>query len=263
MSRRALVSLSALATIGAAVMLAFAAVPASAAAITSFTISPWAYACGHTSFGNPITKMDTPDENGCNPDDVPGTAAAGFSSGKLSLSKLCTDVEAATCTKDDLASGATVGGIVHLTAFSYDVDGYCGAGAPRLNVVTADDKTHFFGCSANNHNGHVTVDFSAAGDGSGNGGVSATDTVKSIDFVFDEAGSTVVSNIAIEGTAAATATPTPPTTTSATARASATTTTVRLALTGGGASPFLPIGAGALLIVLGVSAFVIRRRARA
>src|SRR6266550_2989307 len=31
----------------------------------NFTVSPWAYACGTTTRGNPVTATDTPDSNGC------------------------------------------------------------------------------------------------------------------------------------------------------------------------------------------------------
>jgi hypothetical protein len=231
------------------------------AAATTFTVNPWAYACGHTTFHNPATATDTPGDNGCPADDVAGASGSGFAAGTLTLSKTCPgEVTAATCTKDDLASGATIGGLTTVSSFSYDVTGYCGAGAPRLNVVTADDKTHFFGCAANNNGGHVTVDFSAAGDGSGNGGVAPTDTVKSIDFVFDEAGTTAISNIAVTGTAVVTATPTPSATVAATAAPTARPVTPRLALTGGGPVPVLPLAAGIALVLLGATTLTLRRR---
>jgi hypothetical protein len=225
--------------------LAFGSVSAFA---TSFTVAPWAYSCGKTDFGNPVSRADTPDSNGCPEDDAEGTATAGYEAGVLTLSKTCPgEVTAAKCTADDMSSGATIGGLVHVTAFSFDVTGYCGAGAPRLNVVTSDNKTHFFGCAANNNNGHVTINFSAAGDGSGNGGVSPAATIKAIDFVQDEAGTAVITNIAISGTAVVTATPTP----------TAAPTTRTLAGTGGG-SPIVPIGLG--LIAMGIALFALRRR---
>ena len=221
-----------------------------AASATSFTLSPWAFACGHTTFANPATATDTPDENGCPANDTAGTATSGFAAGKLTLTK-------AGPTSDDLSAGATVGGLVKVSAASFDVTGHCGAGAPRLNVVTADNKIHFFGCAANNHDGHVVIDFSAAGDGAGNGGVMPTDTVKSIDFVFDEEGTATLSNISFTGTAAVTATPTP--TASAAPTATATTTTAHLAQTGGGV-PFAPIALAGGLILLGFGLRIVRRR---
>jgi hypothetical protein len=221
------------------------------ASATNFTLSPWAYSCGHTDFGTTVTRADTPDSNGCPATDTPGTAAAALASGTLTLSKTCGDASAAKCTADDMSAGATVGGLVHVTAFSFDVEGYCGAGAPRLNVVTSDNKIHFFGCAANNHNGHVTIDFSAAGDGAGNGGVKPADTIKSIDFVQDEAGTTNISNITITGTAAVTTTASP-------SPSPTTTTTPRLAQTGSGL-PVLPLGIGTILILIGLSRMVVRR----
>jgi hypothetical protein len=160
----------------------------------NFTVSPWAYACGTTMRGNPVTATDTQDTNGCPPNDIDGTATASYGAGALSLNKLGP-------TTDDLASGATIGGITSLTSASFDVAGSCGAGAPRLNVTTSDGKTHFFGCSANKaaESNHVTLDLSAAGDGSGNGGVAPTDTVTAIDFVFDESGATTLTNIKFNG----------------------------------------------------------------
>src|SRR2546426_1009896 len=53
--------------------LAFGSVAAYA---TSVTVSPWAYSCGHTDFGNPVTRADTPDEHDCPATDVAGDAAA-------------------------------------------------------------------------------------------------------------------------------------------------------------------------------------------
>jgi hypothetical protein len=259
MAKRLLVIPSSIAIIATAAVLAFSSVAASAASI-AFTVGPWAYSCGHTDFNNPVTRSDTPDSNGCSADDVAGTATAAFAASKLSLSKECLEIAAATCTKDDLSSGATIGGILHLTGFSYDVDGYCGAGAPRLNVVTGDNKVHFFGCSANNEGGHVTIDLSAAGDGNNAGGVAATDSIKSINFVFDEAGSTVISNIAIAGTPVAAATASASAT--ATAAATSTAATRTLALTGGAVGlQIVFFAVGGLLLLLGLSVFSIRRRA--
>ena len=38
-----------------------------------------------------------------------------------------------------------------ITELNFDVLGYCGAGAPRFNVVTSDNVTHFFGCTYGTH----------------------------------------------------------------------------------------------------------------
>src|SRR2546423_11024844 len=150
--------------IGSAIAaLAWGSVAAYASTATVTTVSPWAYACGHTTFGNPATKVDNPTTSGCPPNDVVGTANAALVAGTLTLSKLCGDVASAKCTADDLASGATVMGLTTLTAASWDLapGSYCQAGAPRLNVVTSDGDTHFFGCAANNVGGHVSFNLTA------------------------------------------------------------------------------------------------------
>lgn len=237
--------------IGSAIAtLALGSVAAYASTATVSTVSPWAYACGHTTFANPATKADTPDSNGCPATDTEGTAAASLAAGTLTLSKLCGDASAAQCTADDMASGATVAGLTTLTAASFDLgpNSYCGAGAPRLNVVTTDGDTHFFGCAANRTENHVDFKLTAEGDGSGKGGIVGK-TVKSIDIVQDETGTAILMNLAFTGTAVVTATPTP--------AATATPTTVHLANTGGGA-PLWPIGL--LLVALGLAGFAIRRR---
>src|SRR5262249_13082921 len=50
------------------------------------------------------------------------------------------------------SAGATIDGVdgLKLTEIGWDVrtDGHCGAGAPRFNVVTTDNITHFIGCSS-------------------------------------------------------------------------------------------------------------------
>jgi hypothetical protein len=229
------------------------------ASTTVTTASPWAYACGHTTTGNPATATDpgatcahgTTDNVGYCKDaqgqpvaDTPGAVTAAFASGKLTLTK-----EGPTC--DDMAAGATIGGLTTLTAASWDLGpaSYCGAGAPRLNVKTTDGKTHFFGCAANKSGSHVTFKFDAAGDGSGNGGIVGK-TVTSINIVQDEAGTAVLTNLAFTGTAVVTATPTP----------TATPATSHLATTGGGGGdvPLWPIGL--LLAVLGLTGLALRRR---
>ena len=236
--------------IGSAIAaLAWGSVAAYASTATITTVSPWAYACGHTTFGNPATKEDTPGTNGCPATDVAGTSSAALAAGTLTLSKLCGEATAAKCTADDLASGATVKGLTTLTAASWDLApaSYCGAGAPRLNVVTSDGKTHFFGCAANKSGNHVSFKFDAAGDGSGNGGIVGK-TVTSIDIVQDETGTAILSNLSFTGTAVVTATAAP----------TATPTTPTLARTGGGV-PLWPM-IGLLLAALGLAGLAIRRR---
>ena len=260
------VSLAFAAVLGALALLV--AIPASA---TAFTVSPWAYACGTTVHGNPVTQQDNPGEGACKSSEPGlGNASAALAAGKLTLHK---DGPQA----DDLASGATISGLTTLTAASFDVTGHCGAGAPRLNVVTSDGQTHFFGCSANNTDGHVSMDLTAKGDGSGNGGV-VDKNVTSIDFVFDETvppengqATAVLSNLNFEGAAATSPSPsttptptaTPTAAASATSTPTATPTAATLATTGGGRTPIgVPIGLllGAFLALAGLTAFAIRRR---
>ena len=239
--------------IGSAIAaLAWGSVAAYASTATVTTASPWAYACGHTTFDTPTTKADTPGSNGCPSTDVAGTATAALVAGTLTLSKLCGEADPAKCTADDLSSGATVKGLTTLTSASWDLGpgSYCQAGAPRLNVVTSDSKIHFFGCAANKSGNHVEFKFDAAGDGSGNGGIVGK-TVTSIDIVQDETGTAILTHLSFTGTAAVTATPTPsPSPTAAP-------TTPTLATTGGG-MPIWPIGL--LLAVLGLAGLTIRRR---
>ena len=161
----------------------------------NFTVAPWAYACGHTTYANPAVANDTPDENGCPATDTVGAATASFTRGALTMSK-------SGVLSDDLASGATIGGVTSLMSASADVTGYCGAGAPRLQVLTGADSDpvyHAFACSTNNAGGHVTYNLTAAGDGYGNGGVSPADRIVEIDFVFDEIGTGTLSNIKFNG----------------------------------------------------------------
>lgn len=233
--------------------LALGSVAAYASTATVTTVSPWAYACGHTTFANPATKADTPDQNGCPANDVAGTATSALVAGTLTLTKLCGEADATKCTADDLASGATVKGLTTLTAASWDLGpaSYCGAGAPRLNVVTSDGDTHFFGCAANKSGNHVNFKFDAAGDGSGKGGIVGK-TVTSINIVQDETGTAILMNLSFAGTAVVTATPTP------------TPTTSHLATTGGGGGdfPLWPIGLllAALGLGLGLVSVAIRSR---
>jgi hypothetical protein len=153
-----------------------------------------------------------------------------------------------------MAAGATVGGLTTLTAASWDLGpaSYCGAGAPRLNVVTSDNDTHFFGCATNKSGNHVTLKLDAAGDGSGKGGIVGK-TVKSINIVQDEAGTAILMNLAFTGTAVVTATPTP----------TATPAASHLATTGGGSGdvPLWPIGVLLAALGLGLASLAIRRRA--
>jgi cell division septation protein DedD len=252
--------------------LAFSGLPLAASA-TSFSVSPWAYACGQTVFGNPVSQQVGPGNANCTETDnaTPGGAAAALSSGTLTLSK-----SGATAT--NAASGASIFGVTTLDSVSFDLGpgSYCGAGAPRLNVVTSDGDTHFFGCAANNTGGHVSLNLGAAGDGNAKGGVLGK-TIASIDFVQDEVtigegpqtATAVLTNIQFIGaptpapppppaptpTPAATATPTVSPTHAPTAAPTAVPVS-RLATTGRGTGvPWpglgLALGLGLLLVLAG------------
>src|SRR2546429_9426173 len=79
-------SMKRLVMIGSAIAaLAWGSVAAYASTATVTTASPWAYACGNTTFDPPTTKADTPGENGCPRTDVAGTATAALVAGALTL----------------------------------------------------------------------------------------------------------------------------------------------------------------------------------
>src|SRR5256885_2391590 len=59
--------------------------PAPTAPPLNFTVSPWAYACGTTTRGNPVTATDTPTMTGCPANDTAGTATASYQAGALAL----------------------------------------------------------------------------------------------------------------------------------------------------------------------------------
>ena len=193
--RRWLGILATFATLGAFAV----SVPLTAAAGTgpNFTVNPWVYGCGMTHNGGG-TATDTPGSNGCPSGDTSGTATSTFTSGSLVLAKTGS-------TTNDLAAGATIGNTgagITLTQFDFDIAGSCSAGSPRWNIETADGKTHFYGCSANNTAGHVTINAATLqnGDGSTNGGISGTDRVTALDLVADETGSSTLTNIVVTGT---------------------------------------------------------------
>jgi hypothetical protein len=126
-----------------------------------------------------------------------------------------------TTTTTNAASGATVTNVrgIHLTEIGWDVrdNGHCGAGAPRFNVVTSDNVTHFIGCSSPPPTTSVLVGPDANGftwhrnrydPATAFPPILPTDTVKSITIIFDEGvdtgpdfkGWTFLDNIDINGT---------------------------------------------------------------
>lgn len=110
-----------------------------------------------------------------------------------------------------------------LTELGYDIrkaggagddrGSHCGAGAPRFNVVTMDDVTHFLGCNSPPATSQVIgmgwtrLRWNAAGLAAAFPPISSTDQVKAIEIVFDEGqdagpdnfGLAVLDNIDING----------------------------------------------------------------
>jgi hypothetical protein len=121
-----------------------------------------------------------------------GRAVAEWTKNGLSLQK-----NAATSV--ELSAGAEIKGVEGetLEKLSFEVNGYCGAGAPRFNVYT-EARTYFIGCTYGDKDdlggGWTRVTFS----GDEIGGVGAFDSViKGIDIVQDEEGQTLLRNISV------------------------------------------------------------------
>jgi len=123
-------------------------------------------------------------------------------------------------TSDCSSAGATIDGVngITLNEIGWDVrdDGHCGAGAPRFNVTTSDNVTHFIGCSSP----PPTTNTVAPGSPDANGNtwhrkrydpatafppITLGSTIQSISIVFDEGtdqgqGFVYLDNIDINGT---------------------------------------------------------------
>ena len=153
-------------------------------AAPNFTITPWTFvgAAGDCGPGYPagtpggvVSKWDN---------------SVGNPSPSLFLQK---NVPTADCS----SAGATVNGVNGITLtelnFQYDNNngGHCGAGAPRYNVVTSDNVTHFFGCAdgvqtpTSNPN-WTEVSWDPTNPTQAFPVIAPGTTVKSIDVVFDE-----------------------------------------------------------------------------
>lgn len=172
---------------GAVTAILFANLAIPAAASPSYSLSPFEYVgaagdCGPNypagTQGGVVAKWDN---------------SVGLNAPSLLLAK---NVPTSDCS----AAGATVNGVsgITLSELNFDVMGYCGAGAPRFNVTTTDNVTHFFGCTYGTHtdagNGWTHVVFSPA---DGIPAVTAGETVQSIELIQDEQGSTHLDNISI------------------------------------------------------------------
>jgi hypothetical protein len=122
-----------------------------------------------------------------------GQASAVWTKDGLSLQKNAP-------TSADVAAGASFKGVEGdtLSQLSFDVKGYCGAGAPRFNVYTAN-STLFFGCTYGTHtdlgNGWTHVEFNGSEPGAGAFGA----TMTGVDVVQDEQGQTQLRNISVNG----------------------------------------------------------------
>jgi hypothetical protein len=117
-------------------------------------------------------------------------------------------LQKAAATTDCSSAGANINGVSGITLtelnfdyYSADTNAHCGAGAPRFNVVTSDNATHFFGCSAGTAtdagNGWTHVTFSPADSTQAFPVIPNGVTVSSIQIVMDEQGYTHLDNISV------------------------------------------------------------------
>ena len=118
-------------------------------------------------------------------------------------------------TATNASAGIVIEGVrgMTLTELGFDVrlGGHCGAGAPRFNVVTSDQATHFVGCIYGTHFANVPtqgwqrVRFTGA---DAVPAIAAGQTIDSLSIVFDEgtdtgpdlSGLVVLANIDVNGT---------------------------------------------------------------
>lgn len=101
-----------------------------------------------------------------------------------------------TVTTTNASAGANVTNVsgIHLTELGFDIrnGGNCGAGAPRFNVVTNDNVLHFVGCAAGTKTaatpepGWTRVRMDPTNPAQAFPPVSPTQTVKSMQIIFDE-----------------------------------------------------------------------------
>lgn len=165
----------------------------------NYTVTPWTFVgnAGDCGSGSPA-----------------GTTTTG--SGENVVSRWVNDMgnpapslylQKAAPTTDCSSAGATINGVSGITLselnFDYKTGEYCGAGAPRFNVVTSDSVTHFFGCSAGTattlNNGWTHLVFDPANATQAFPVIAGGSTVSTIDIVFDEQGSTHLDNISVNG----------------------------------------------------------------
>jgi hypothetical protein len=164
-------------------------VGSSHAASNTYTLTPWTFvgAAGDCGTGYPagtgpvVSKWDN---------------STGNPAPSLRLEKNAP-------TTDCSAAGASVNGVngITLTELNFDYKGYCGAGAPRFNVVTNDNVTHFVGCASGvatpTGNGYTHVVFDPTNPAQAFPVITPGETVKSIDIVQDEMGQVNIDNVSI------------------------------------------------------------------
>jgi len=173
------------------------------AANNKITVKPWTFVgtvanCGSAGANTVAASWQTKQ----------GLPDAGNSDHALYLQKFGPTANCA-------AAGASIDGVagITLTEIGYDIKAgsHCGAGAPRFNVVTSDNVTHFIGCNSPAPSSSTPVapgwtrnryDPAAAFPP-----IAPGSTVKSIDIVFDEGqdqgtGYAYLDNIDINGTLA-------------------------------------------------------------
>jgi len=165
---------------------------AGATPTSSFSLTPWTYvgAAGDCGVGTPAG--------------TPGNVVSqwDYTTGNPSPSLY---LQKSAPTTDCSSAGATVNGVSGITLtelnFDYKTGEYCGAGAPRFNVVTSDNVTHFFGCASGTQttttNGYTHVVFSPTNPAQAFPVIAPGTTVQTIDIVFDEQGSTHIDNISV------------------------------------------------------------------
>jgi hypothetical protein len=129
-------------------------------------------------------------------------------------------------TNNNASAGATLRGVrgINLTELGYDIrkpdlfgdprGSHCGAGAPRFNVTTSDDVTHFVGCASpppaqmGTGVGWIRLRWTAVQLLAAFPPILPTDTVERISIVFDEGqdtgpdqfGGAILDNIDVNGT---------------------------------------------------------------
>lgn len=135
----------------------------------TYTLTPWTY----------------------DPDNTGGVVSEIMNDNQLRLEK---NVPTAT----NASAGAVIYGVNGLSTtgltLSFDVDGYCGAGAPRFNVQLTNGDTIFLGCTYGQSGGTVTF---TAGNTYGGVLFPEGETIQRIDIVMDEQGQTTLSNIMV------------------------------------------------------------------